>query len=271
MSTEGAGGLINNSLSACKVTNSTKDSRLRVCVYGSSSQKTNETFLKAAHLLGVTLAKRGHICVNGAGIYGCMGAVNDGATEAGGEVIGVVHEMWASDDFSFSGVQKKLHIVGGSTLAERKKGLSDNADCFIALPGGTGTWDEIWEVVSERALQMNPRPCALLNVDGYYDGFVQQMETAYSSGILYMPPNEILGVFSTVDDIVNYIETESRRRPIIRKRCSKKKNFGWAANMCLKTIKTKGFSQGMCCGVIASILFGSMVSNFTYGKVKSNN
>ena len=113
---------------------------LRVVVFGSSSAKTPRVYLDAAERLGRLLAARGHVCVNGAGRFGCMGALNRGALDARGRVEGVIHAMWCPGGKTdeLQGGMDALHVADGPTLAERKRLLCANADCYIILPGGPG-------------------------------------------------------------------------------------------------------------------------------------
>jgi predicted Rossmann-fold nucleotide-binding protein len=137
---------------------------LRITCYGSSSAKTPENYLQAARSLGYTLAKRGHVCINGAGPAGCMSAMNDGAVLGSGHIIGVIHEMFLVDNgyledgkqVNFddvgthkafqttneeTGLIREIVVAGGDDLQERKKLLVKTADALVVLPGGPGTWD----------------------------------------------------------------------------------------------------------------------------------
>jgi len=133
---------------------------LRVVCYGSSSSKTPEKYLTEARALGYILARRGHVCVNGAGSFGCMAAINAGAASGSGHIVGVIHEMWVVDGSDWDvtdggahnvfqnpaerdGPIRELIVAGGDDLQERKKLLVKDADCLIVLPGGPGTWDEV--------------------------------------------------------------------------------------------------------------------------------
>ena len=135
---------------------------LRVVCYGSSSSKTPEKYLMEARALGFILALRGHVCVNGAGSFGCMAAMNAGAASGNGHIVGVIHEMWVVDGSDWSanvvdagahdvftnpadrdGPIRELLVAGGDDLQERKKLLVKDADALIVLPGGPGTWDEV--------------------------------------------------------------------------------------------------------------------------------
>jgi predicted Rossmann-fold nucleotide-binding protein len=135
---------------------------LRITCYGSSSSKTPEKYLTEARNLGYILARRGHTCVNGAGSFGCMAAMNDGAATGEGHIVGVIHEMWLVDGNDWVGevrdggahkvfhnkneensnVIREMLVAGGDDLQERKRLLVENANGLVVLPGGPGTWDE---------------------------------------------------------------------------------------------------------------------------------
>lgn len=150
---------------------------LRVCCYGSSSSKTPLRYLNEARNLGYILAKRGHTCVNGAGSFGCMAAMNEGAAFGNGHIVGVIHEMFLVDTPNYEiqrdggahpvfenavgGASNRLKsneglyknqpireilVASGNDLQERKRLLVDKANALVVLPGGPGTWDELWEM-----------------------------------------------------------------------------------------------------------------------------
>ena len=118
-----------------------------------------------------------------------MGALNKALLrKPQGKIVGVVHS--AMVDGPILELQRAgmvLEVTGGNTLEERKRKLQESADCFIALPGGPGTWEELWEMASLESLGLYPktRPVAVVNLDGYYDGFVMQLTRAHREGILH--------------------------------------------------------------------------------------
>ena len=175
------------------------DSKLLVCVFGSSSKSTKQRYVEESVELGELIAESGHICVNGAGRFGCMGGLNDGCKSKNGLIKGIIHRQFCVD-FKEHPVIKDLLIVDGEDLTERKKGLFDNSDCLIVLPGGCGTFDELWEAVSYSSLGMRGmagKPICLLNIDGFYDGFLAQMHRAYHDGVLYHDVEEYFHVENT--------------------------------------------------------------------------
>ena len=138
---------------------------LRVCVFGSSSPKTPKKYRDEAYILGQLLAERGHVCVNGGGGQGVMGATNDGCRAGGGQIVGIIHEKFCVDNDEDRKISNMIR-AGGDNLDERKQLLMDHSDCFLVLPGGTGTFDELWDVVSHRSLGMKGlkgKPVVLVN------------------------------------------------------------------------------------------------------------
>lgn len=138
----------------------------RVCVYCGSSSGANPIHREAAENLGALLAARGISLVYGGGNVGLMGAVADGALRAGGEVIGVIPSALMDKELGHTGVTK-LHVVG--SMHERKQLMADLSDGFIALPGGIGTLEELFETFTWLQLGFHDKPVGLLNVAGFYD------------------------------------------------------------------------------------------------------
>ncbi|MCG8600855.1 MAG: TIGR00730 family Rossman fold protein [Verrucomicrobiales bacterium] len=146
-----------------------------LCVYCGSSPGQDPAFLKTATTLGVYLAESGIRLVYGGGNVGLMGAVADGALSAGGEVFGVIPRGLAEKELAHPGLTE-LHTV--SSMHERKTMMAELSDAFLALPGGIGTMEEIFEVFTWTQLGFHSKPCGFLNVAGYYDdlfSFLQRM------------------------------------------------------------------------------------------------
>lgn len=167
-----------------------------VCVFGSSSRLTRDLYVQESIRLGEEIAKRGLLCVNGAGHTGCMGGVNKGCETMGGAVRGVIHEKFCVD-FGEHPHIKDLVMSKGADLSERKQALLDHADCILVLPGGVGTFDEFWDCVCGKSLGMKgmtKKPVVIVNIDGFYDGFLAQMHRAHADGILYGSANSYFHV-----------------------------------------------------------------------------
>lgn len=138
----------------------------RLAVYCGSSPGADPAYAAAARALGAEMAARGIGLVFGGGHVGLMGAIADAVLEAGGEVIGVIPTALRDKELAHQGCTE-LHVV--STMHERKSLMADFAKGFIAMPGGFGTFDEIFEMLTWGQLGYHTRPCGFLNVAGYYD------------------------------------------------------------------------------------------------------
>ncbi len=153
-----------------------------VCVFCGSSDGSRPVYAAAARALGRILAERGLTLVYGGSNVGMMRELADAALRAGGGVIGVIPEQLVGRERAHRGVTE-LRIVG--SMHERKALMVELSEAFIALPGGVGTLDELFEVLTWAQLGLHHKPCALLNVDGYFDDLVSLIERARRDGFLY--------------------------------------------------------------------------------------
>jgi uncharacterized protein (TIGR00730 family) len=158
-----------------------------VCVFCGSSDGTRAEYGEAAAALGRTIAARGLTLVYGGSNVGLMRRLADAALAAGGRVIGVIPEQLVGWERAHRGLTE-LHVV--SSMHERKALMVSLADAFIAMPGGFGTLDEFFEVLTWGQLGIHGKPCALLNVEGYFDSLVALFARARADGFLYGPGAE---------------------------------------------------------------------------------
>ena len=147
----------------------------RICVYCASSTQADPEYRDAARETGRLLAREGSEIIYGGGGLGSMGALADGALEEGGRVIGVLPEFMQELEWGHSKVSE-LKIV--ASLHERKLEMIEKADGIIALPGGSGTFEELLEALTWKRLALYTNPIALLNTRSYYDAFQRMMEQA---------------------------------------------------------------------------------------------
>jgi len=167
---------------------------VRIAVYCGSSERSSERYRTEAHRVGTALARRGHVVIYGGGRTGLMGAVADGALEAGGSVHGVILDAFVERDVHHRGIDA-LHQV--DDMRKRKQGLDERAEAFIALPGGLGTLEELAEILSFRKLRFHQRPLVLLNTGGFYDPLVAQLERFVGEGF---DREESRDYFAVTDD-----------------------------------------------------------------------
>lgn len=147
----------------------------RVCVFCGSSPGASPIYLRIAAKIGEVIAERGLGLVYGGGRVGLMGAVADAALAAGGEVIGVIPSSLALKEIAHAGLSE-LRIV--ETMHERKAQMSQLSDSFMVMPGGFGTLEEFFEVVTWAQLGIQTKPCGLLNVNGYFDLLLEFLDHA---------------------------------------------------------------------------------------------
>lgn len=153
----------------------------RICVYCASSNSVDTDYFEAARAFGRLLAQLNIGLVYGGGHVGLMGAVADGALDAGGEVIGVITKKLLALEVGHQGCTK-LHVV--DTMHERKALMASLADGFVALPGGYGTMEELFEVVTWTQLELHDKPVGLLNIKGYYDHLLAWLDHAVQVGFV---------------------------------------------------------------------------------------
>lgn len=150
-------------------------------VYCGSSRTSNPAYESAARALGRLLAERSIRLIYGGGSTGLMGIVADAVMEQGGEVIGIIPKSMASREIAHYGLTK-LHIV--ENMHQRKTMMLDMADAIVALPGGLGTLEEWSEAMTWLNLGYHAKPCGLLNVNGFYDPLILQLERMRDEGFL---------------------------------------------------------------------------------------
>ncbi len=154
---------------------------LSVAVYCGSRFGDLPAYTQAARALGQLIAERGGSVVYGGGRVGLMGVVADAALAAGGQVVGVIPQALMDLEVGHNSLTE-LHVV--QTMHERKQLMAERADAFIALPGGIGTLEELYEVWSWQQLGYHDKPVALLNVAGYYDALLQFMRVSHERGFV---------------------------------------------------------------------------------------
>ena len=154
---------------------------MKICVYGASSTELDKKYIDATYQLGRELAKRGHGLVYGGGAQGVMGATARGVRAQGGEVIGVTPEFFNVDGVVF---QDCTELIFTKTMRERKQTMEDRADAFIVAPGGFGTYEEFFEILTLKQLERHNKAIAIYNVDGCYDMLFDFIARAMSENFI---------------------------------------------------------------------------------------
>jgi uncharacterized protein (TIGR00730 family) len=175
----------------------------RICVYCGSNSGSRPEYLETAIYLGRHLAERGIEIVYGGADVGLMGAVASSALNQGGEVIGVIPELFA--DKVKHNKLSQLHVV--PTMHERKKKMFDLSDGFIALPGGVGTIEEAFEIFTWAQLGYHEKPCGLLNVYGYFDSIINFLDHSVSQRFLKQAHRRMIIVDENPDGLLKQFES----------------------------------------------------------------
>ena len=179
---------------------------MRICVYGAASPSIDAEYIAKVEELGKIMAKRGHSLVFGGGKNGLMGAVARGVHDNGGKILGVIPTFFIeqSAEVLYEHCDK---VVETKTMRERKQIMEDNADAFIVVPGGIGTYEEFFEILTSKQLCRHNKPIAIYNVLGFYDEIDSAMRSAIKKGFIKELCLDLYKMFDNPDEILKYVET----------------------------------------------------------------
>ncbi len=184
----------------------------RITVFCGSSIGTDEAFKSEAVLLGETLAKQNIGLVYGGARVGVMGAVADGVLKAGGEVIGVIPQFLRTKEVAHENLTELIMV---KTMHERKTKMHELCDGVIALPGGFGTMEELFEMLTWAQLGLHQKPIGLLNTNNFYNDLIQFINNMVSKGFLKQVNQEMLIVGNSVDELLK--KMNDYRAPSVHK------------------------------------------------------
>lgn len=184
----------------------------RITVFCGSSSGTDAIFLTQATELGQTLAKRNIELVYGGANVGLMGAVADGALKHGGKVIGVLPVFLQSKELAHNNLTELILV---ESMHERKTKMNDLCDGVIALPGGFGTLEELFEMLTWAQLGLHKKPIGILNTNGFYDALLVLIQTMVDKGFLKPSNQQMLLISDTIDELL--VKMEKYQAPIVTK------------------------------------------------------
>lgn len=176
---------------------------MNICVYGASSDIIDKRYIEAGELLGEKMAKRGHTLVYGGGASGLMGAVARGITKDGGKIIGIAPSFFKVDGVLY---EKCDEFIYPETMRERKKLMEEMSDAFIMTPGGIGTYEEFFEILTLKQLNRHSKAIAILNTLGYYDLLENMLQFTTTQNFMRPASLELYETFSDPEKILDYIE-----------------------------------------------------------------
>ena len=185
-----------------------KGERFSLCVYCGSRPGRRVEYLDAAIAVGRAIGQRGWQLVYGGGNVGLMGALADAALAHGAKVIGVIPRSLVAREVAHRGLDQQQVV---DTMHQRKQAMAERADAFLALPGGIGTLEELYEVWTWRHLGYHDQPIGLLNADGFYDGLLAFMQHTVAEGFLSATQLEGLRAGQDAGVLLDELETLSRQ------------------------------------------------------------
>jgi uncharacterized protein (TIGR00730 family) len=184
----------------------------RICVFCGSNNGADPIYLEAAQMVGEFLAKKNVELVYGGGRVGLMGKLADTVLTNGGRAIGAIPESLAIKEVAHQGLTE-LHVV--NSMHERKALMAELADGFIALPGGFGTFEEFCEIVTWAQLGIHQKPCALLNVGGFYDHLIALFDHSTGQNFIRDQHRRLVIVESEIGKL--YALMKKYRPPVLKK------------------------------------------------------
>ncbi len=178
---------------------------MRLCVYGAASPTIDKDYIEKVENLGEIMVKRGHSLVFGGGGNGLMGAAARGVKRANGYIMGVIPKFFENESVEaicdFCDV-----LIQPDTMRERKQIMEDNSDAFIVTPGGIGTYEEFFEILTLKQLCRHNKPIALYNINGFYNDINTAMESAIKKNFIKDDCRELFFVTDDIEELFEYLE-----------------------------------------------------------------
>ena len=175
-----------------------------VTVYCSSSTHVPRVYFDAAAELGGAIAKQGWTLVYGGNSVGCMQALSDATRAAGGKVVGITPQVLVDEGIADNNCHE---LIVSETMRHRKAEMEARGDAFIALPGGLGTFEEIFEIIVGRVLKCHDKPIVLLNIAGYYDPLLAMIEHGIEQRFIKGKAREAYRVVGSVEEAIGYLRS----------------------------------------------------------------
>lgn len=178
---------------------------MKICIFGAASAHIDEIYITKVEALAEELAKRGHSLVFGAGATGLMGAAARGFKRGGGYIHGVIPEFFREERVELI-YEKCDEITYTESMSERKKKMEDDAEAFIIAPGGIGTFEEYFEVLTLKQLGRHNKAIAVFNIENYYDDLEKFMQTVAERKFMTFKCTEMYECFDSAQKIIDYLE-----------------------------------------------------------------
>ena len=178
---------------------------MRICVYGAASPTIDKKYMEETKKMGKVLAERGHNLVFGGGGNGLMGAAAEGFREGGADIIGVIPSFFRNENIeAICDFCNTLYEP--DTMRERKQIMEDNADAFVIVPGGIGTYEEFFEILTSKQLCRHNKPIAIYNLFGFYDELQKAMLSAIKKNFIKEGCLQLYCLTDDLNELIGYIE-----------------------------------------------------------------
>lgn len=176
---------------------------MNICVYGAASTDISTKYTEVAELLGEAMAKRGHVLVFGGGAGGMMGGCAKGMNKASGEIIGVVPKFFNVDGILFDNCNE---LIRPDTMRERKQIMEERSDAFIMTPGGIGTFEEFFEILTLKQLGRHSKAIVVLDIDNYYKNITDMLDKAIEDGFMTPKSKSLFHLSTDINEALDFIE-----------------------------------------------------------------
>ena len=179
---------------------------MNITLYGAASDRIDRAYIEGVEALGRAIAKRGHTMVFGAGSSGLMGAAARGMAAEQGQIIGVtphfMHKLEPVSDLC-------TELIATETMAERKDIMEEKADAFVIVPGGIGTFDEFFQILTLKVLGQHNKPIILYNINGFWDNMIAVIGTDLIKGFINTKTADCFSICETPESVFEEIENTS--------------------------------------------------------------
>lgn len=183
---------------------------MRICVYGAASPTIDPKYMELVEQMGKEMVKRGHSLVFGGGGNGLMGAAARGVRSQGGYILGVIPKFF--DEEKVEAICDFCdELIQPDTMRERKQIMEDNADAFIVVPGGIGTFEEFFEILTLKQLCRHNKPIAIYNLMGYYDEINHAMEESMNKNFIRDNCKDLYLTTENLEELFGYIENPEKQ------------------------------------------------------------
>lgn len=176
---------------------------MNICVYCGSSNGNNKGILEQSQKFGRLLAERGHNLIYGGSSLGIMGIIADSVMLHQGEVIGVIPENLFRKEVAHQGITRLITV---KDMHQRKSHMAELADAFVAFPGGFGTMEELFEIITWNQIGILNKPVTIMNLDGFYDPLIDMINRSVETGFIKQKNSQIVQIAETLEQCLEFCE-----------------------------------------------------------------